>query len=92
MLKNHLSNIEKALDAEKQHREDVIQEKLRERRALETRITEMLEEHAKIRKESEQRTIKEIEEKADEIQDDLLKERNIRNQNLDRIRDYQENS
>ncbi|CAI2378405.1 unnamed protein product [Moneuplotes crassus] len=92
MLKNHLSNIEKAVDAEKQHREEVIQEKLKERQALENKITAMIEEHSRIRKESEDKTIQEIEQKADEIQEDLLRERNIRNQNLDRIKDYQENS
>ena len=86
MLKTHLSNLEKALDNERENRECLMDQKLKERKALETKITNLLEEHAKARKIREAKLVKAIEDKSDEIHQELLKERNIRNQNLGKFR------
>jgi chromosome segregation ATPase len=86
MLKNHLSNLEKALDGEREHRDGLMQQKLKERQTLENKITSLLEEHASARKDRENKLIKAIEDKSEEIQIDLLKDKNY-----DREREHQIN-
>lgn len=53
-------------------------------------FSHILDEHTASRRATELKLSKAIEEKCDLIRDEILREREIRNENLDRLREYQE--
>ena len=78
-----LSTLEKALQDEREQREEIVDVKEYELRSLETKILNLVRDESENRKMSEQRLLVSIEEKSEIVRDEISKESENREANIE---------
>jgi hypothetical protein len=85
LLRDQIGKIQRMLEEEKDHREQVLQAKYRDMANLETKFTQLIEGEINTRKESDSRLIRLVDERFNSLRTELVRESKLRAENIDLV-------
>jgi len=85
LLRDQIQKIQRMLEEEKDHREQVLQAKYRDMANLETKFSQLIEGEINARKESDSRLIRLVDERFNGLRTELVRESKLRAENIDLV-------